>query len=143
MGKKAKCRIERGGGLSQQETVGLDSFSMILFIKIESSCHNINFLQFTFIKHGTQAFSINYYFPIFITSLALQWQYEVRHCGGWKGEDEGWKSKRETFSELRHSFENCSPHVVTCSVIHVWNFIFKYQRFYLKTMNQKYVSTYS
>lgn len=142
MGKKAKCRIERGEKSLSKETVRLDSFSMILFIKIESSCHNINFLQFTFIKHGIQAFSINYYFPILITYLALQWQNEVRHCGGWKGED-GWKSKTETFSELRHSFENCSPHVVTCSVIYVWNFIFKYQRFYLKTMNQKYVSTYS
>ena len=60
----------------------LDSFSMILFIKIESSCHNINFLQFTFIKHGTQAFSINYYFATFITSLVLQWQDGVRTVEG-------------------------------------------------------------
>lgn len=38
-----KCRIERKNSLSR-ETVRLDSFSVILFIKIESSCHNINFL---------------------------------------------------------------------------------------------------
>lgn len=38
-----KCRIESKISLSR-ETVRLDSFSVILFIKIESSCHNINFL---------------------------------------------------------------------------------------------------
>lgn len=69
-----KCRIERKKNSLSRETVGLCSFSMILFIKIKSSCHNINFLQFTFIKHGTQAFSINYYFPTFLTLLVLQWQ---------------------------------------------------------------------
>lgn len=67
---------------------------MILFIKIESSCHNINFLQFTFVKHGTQALSTNYCFPTFITSLVLQWQDGVR-SGGWQwGEDGGQKGKR-------------------------------------------------
>ena len=65
---------------------------MILFIKIESSCHNINFLQFTFIKHGTQAFSINYYFPTFITSLVLSGKMGY---GLWKGGDEG--AKKDIF----------------------------------------------
>lgn len=95
--QECTCRIERGKKSCSRETVGLDSFSMILFIKIESSCHNINFLQFTFIKHGTQAFYINYYFPTFIISLVLQWQDGVRRVGGRKGgkmEDKRAKRKR-------------------------------------------------
>lgn len=90
-----KHRIEREKIFLGGETVGLDSFSMILFIKIESSCHNINFLQFTFIKHGTQAFSTNYYFPIFITSFVPQQEDGVRRLVGGK-RDEGWKSEGET-----------------------------------------------
>lgn len=80
-----KCRIERKKKSLSTETVGLDSFSKILFIKIESSCHNINFLKFTFIKHGTQGFSINYYFPTFITSLVLEWQDGVRSVESGRG----------------------------------------------------------
>lgn len=82
-----------------RETVGLDSFSMILFIKIESSCHNINFLQFTFIKHGTQAFYINYYFPTFIVSLVLQWQDGVRRVGGRKGGGR-WRIKEQKENDI-------------------------------------------
>lgn len=53
------------------------------------------------------------------------------------------KSKRETaFSESRRSSENYSPHIATLSMKCVWNFVLKYQKFYLKTVNQKYVSTY-
>lgn len=122
--------------------MGLDSFSMILFIKIESSCHNINFLQFTFIKHGTQAFSINYYFPTFITSLVLQWQNGVRSVGDEGGRRWRIKAKERQHFQSRRSFENYSPHIATLSMKCVWNFVLKYQKFYLKTVNQKYVSTY-
>lgn len=80
--------------------MGLDSFSMVLFIKIESSCHNINFLQFTSIKHGTQAFSINYYFPAFTTSFVLV-QGE-----GWREGRGGMKAKEKHYFQ---SLENCSP----------------------------------
>lgn len=87
-----------GGKSLSKETVGFDSFSIILFIKLDSSCHNINFLQFTFIKHGTQAFSINCYFPIFITFLALQWQNEVRRVR----DERGKKMEDERVKERQH-----------------------------------------
>ena len=88
----------------------LDSFSMVLFIKIESSCH-INFLQFTFIKHGTQALPTKLLFSNFhhISCPAVaRWGKE---CGG--AREEGAK---EIFSELRHPLENCSPLVAMCSM---------------------------